>query len=286
MIGYKFLKGEIENTGYKYHNDLLLKLTDSNWVEIVADEDCSSFSVIISHNFQRSLFKNINCPFIQITNNQLIQNFEIINDETVHYITHYMSSYNKLKSVMNKTKIYFLPMVIEPFSKENDKEIEEFVNKTYKKTSDVIWFGNVYRQKIETFNDLKEKIKFDIISFNSFNEIEIKHDRFNKRDILKHILKRYDIGIGVGKCAQEMLSLNMKVLIIGTNIGGFILTQKDFDFHIKQNCNSSISNSLGSIEKDIEYVSNHERKKINLPSFNEYLFFIKNLIEKLDNNTK
>lgn len=284
MIGYKFFKSDQYVGGYQNHTKLIESLIQEDWIEIKEDEDCSKFSLIISHNFKRSEFKNVNCPFIQICHRPGNQDFDLVDDENLHYVTHYEDVLNFFKQNFTKTNIYFLPMVIEPFPNTPEHYLEiakTHTNKTYPKTSNIVWFGNIYRQKTKNFVELKKKLNFDIVSFGHFNSIPIDEVKQNDRHRLKHILERYEVGIGVGKCAQELISLGLKVLVSGNNHSGFILNQNDFDFHIRQNCNSSISNSLGSIEKDLKYVLENKQTKINLPSSDNYLLFIKKLIQKL-----
>lgn len=63
-------------------------------------------------------------------------------------------------------------------------------------------------------------------------------------------VSEYSYGIGVGKCALEMGAMGLPVLVVGRNLAGTLCDPTDYDFHIKSNTNSDISNSLG-MEEDI-----------------------------------
>jgi hypothetical protein len=114
-----------------------------------------------------------------------------------------------------------------------------------------IYFGNLYPKKLDTFNLLKETLDFDVLSFSKFN---------NEETILSHndclnLVSNYSYGIGVGRCALEMVSMGLPVLVAGEKVGGTLITKDDYTFHRDYNFNSSSSNSLG-LTQDIEAITN------------------------------
>lgn len=89
MIGYKFFKEADFIGGYDCHTKILSELVQTDWIEIKEGDGCSKFVLVLSHDFKRYKFKSLNCAFIQIGHRPIIQDFEIMEDDSVHYITHY-----------------------------------------------------------------------------------------------------------------------------------------------------------------------------------------------------
>lgn len=113
--------------------------------------------------------------------------------------------------------------------------------------SKAVYFGNVYENKEETLRLIKSVCDVDVVSFGRLNDGDVVMDRSECLDVVSG----YSFGIGVGRCALEMVAMGMPVLVAGKNVGGMLASQEDLDFHSLCNCNSDLSNSQG-IEQDVE----------------------------------
>lgn len=254
--------------GYKTHTVIFSSIIPEGFLPF--STEFSKANILFTHGFSLERYKNLNYnKLVHIGKSSKKESYENFDRANTHLVVHYKSTEHYLNTKLVQSKAYYLPMVIDEFPDITHMDTHTM----YPQTSNIIWFGNVYHDKKQTFSRLKQKLNMDFISFNQYNG----YPMISTKEI-PNILSRYDIGIGVGKCAQEMLSLGLKVLVGGNQYGGYIVDQETFNFHITENCNSSISNSLGSVEKDIEYLSSLKRTSITLPSVQEYKNFILKLI--------
>jgi len=158
-------------------------------------------------------------------------------DHTV-FISHYKETAEELRSL--GLNAYFVKMGIDLSRLPEPK----------KGNGKFIYFGNLYHDKIDTYNDLKDSLDFDTLSFNKFNDYNFTLSHEGSLEIVNE----YSYGIGVGKCAMEMAGMGMPVLVAGRNLGGTFCTEEDYKFHIQSNTNSDISNSRG-LEEDIKKIT-------------------------------
>lgn len=121
------------------------------------------------------------------------------------------------------------------------------INKTPKPTPDnrykdrVIYFGNVTQPKYRTYHNIKNELMkagwtVDTISNNLFNNQE----PVKTQPAAWEILKDYQYGIGVGRCALEMYALGLQVIIAGAQFGGIIIDETDAEAQLKTNLNGRI----------------------------------------------
>ena len=155
----------------------------------------------------------------------------------------YITQYKEQAEFLNQAGItcHYFPMGI------NTSRLPS----TNTKNGKWIYFGNLYPKKLDTFNLLKETLDFDVLSFSKFNDEETV---LSHNDCL-NLVSNYSYGIGVGRCALEMVSMGLPVLVAGEKVGGTLVTKDDFTFHRDYNFNSSSSNSLG-LNQDIETITN------------------------------
>lgn len=62
-------------------------------------------------------------------------------------------------------------------------------------------------------------------------------------------VSQHRLGIGVGRCALEMMALGMPVMIFGKALGGLILSEEDFRRQSEANFNGNVTTGAASIEE-------------------------------------
>jgi hypothetical protein len=138
-------------------------------------------------------------------------------------------------------KAVFIPMSIDV------EYIQKFKSKDKK---GIVYFGNLYPSKIETYRQIKFGLRslgisIDTLSKGSFNGIK----QINPGKNTYEFISKYKYGIGVGRCALEMWALGLKVLISGDRLGGLVMTERDKKNQIATNCNSRIWTFSNDIKK-------------------------------------
>ena len=153
------------------------------------------------------------------------------------YFTQYKDQCEFLKD--NGFTCHFFPMKIHI----------DTLPETATKNGRWIYFGNLYPNKVDTLESLKSHLDFDILSFSKLNDgnTVLTHEE------CLNLVSQYSYGIGVGRCALEMVGMGLPVLLAGKNLGGTLVTADDFSFHSDCNFNTSLSNSIG-IANDIQKV--------------------------------
>lgn len=82
------------------------------------------------------------------------------------------------------------------------------------KNGKVLYLGNLVADKLVTYQALLDTgVEFDTISKNKLNGSMIIRDKKELFDIVS----QYEIGIGVGRAALEMLAMGLKVIVAGRN---------------------------------------------------------------------
>jgi len=118
----------------------------------------------------------------------------------------------------------------------------------------IIYFGQIRANKKLLAVKIKEACKqlgmtFDSISYNVFNGTT----KLTQEEIY-HTLTRYNYGIGVGRCAQEMMALGVKVLIGGIKFGGLMTNDEEYDKQLATNMNGRIITYSPSIRECLENI--------------------------------
>lgn len=117
-----------------------------------------------------------------------------------------------------------------------------------------VWFGHTYSDKGETFRTVKNEflrqgIPFDCISKDKFNGSE----PVTRAQALARI-RCYSYGIGVGRCAQEMYAMGLKVLIAGSAIGGLVMRQEDEAVQMASNYNGRVVTFSNNLSECVKYL--------------------------------
>lgn len=99
---------------------------------------------------------------------------------------------------------------------------------------DWVYFGNVIGAKERGIKHIRAR-GIDIIS-----------GVRDQADALRHVA-RYRYGIGVGRCALEMMAIGLKVMIFGKDFGGLILSDGDFVRQREANFNGNAITGVGDM---------------------------------------
>lgn len=151
------------------------------------------------------------------------------------FITSYRPFYVEL--IANGFKAIYLPMAI-----DTQKVIQTVkgVKKFHWKRPHIIYFGNITSVKQRTWRELSREFKrhgwvLDRIDSGKFNGGK----RFTQEESWKHIAQ-YEYGIGVGRCALEMMAMGVKVMIAGQEFAGLITNDNDLEAQREVNMNGRI----------------------------------------------
>lgn len=101
-----------------------------------------------------------------------------------------------------------------------------------------VYYGNIIGDKRKAFERMAG-LDFDIVA-------GVK----DQREALK-LVSEYKYGIGVGRCALEMMAIGLKVLIFGKDFGGLILSEQDFERQREANFNANVITGVASIGEGI-----------------------------------
>jgi hypothetical protein len=118
------------------------------------------------------------------------------------------------------------------------------VPKPHPNKKGIVYFGNSYHDKTVIMNHLKKE-----------NDIEYVGDMKQPQKEVLDYVNKFEVGIGVGRCALEMLAMGMKVIIAGSRYGGYINDDISLEKHLYWNCNSAhYCNTRGGFDTDLEYI--------------------------------
>jgi hypothetical protein len=157
-------------------------------------------------------------------------------------VTAYKNYYHRINLWIEKyelpVRVIFLPMSISIHPLAQIKDRTEDPDPADKR---IIYFGNLYRAKATEFYRVVDLIKsqgwtVDVISKSKFNN----SGEILNREQIWEIIRGYSYGIGVGRCAQEMYALGLKVLISGEHWGGLLMDPEDLQTQLRSNFNGRI----------------------------------------------
>jgi hypothetical protein len=144
------------------------------------------------------------------------------------FITHYKRILAEYK---DKIDVRFIPMSIDT----------EVLPDVVPKTQDsMIYFGNVYKNKKDKYEELKREYKFDTLSYSYYNDGKVRLSQKECWDIVS----KYEYGMGVGRSAIEMLCMGLKVRVGGRKYGGKV-TATNFQEHWDGDFDSEYFNEEG-----------------------------------------
>lgn len=148
----------------------------------------------------------------------------------VLFLTAY-NSFHVLMSIYN-IKSKFIPMsidksIIKPYIKPDETKQEK----------KVIYFGNRYSDKTTLFDELKIRFEANGYQFDWISDGKFNDNLVVSQSEAWEIISTYKYGIGVGRCAMEMWTLGLKVVIAGNQFGGIVMDESDWNVQQKTNFN-------------------------------------------------
>lgn len=151
----------------------------------------------------------------------------------VLFVTAYKQYANLLN--WNGYRALWLPMTIdaEAIRKFQSPEHQHHAKK-------LAYFGNLLHGKELIHADLVKQLNSFGWEVDTFaNNRKNGKGNLSQSQILREI-STYDYGIGVGRCALEMYALGLKILVIGGQFGGLVMSPADFEAQLKTNFNGRI----------------------------------------------
>lgn len=106
---------------------------------------------------------------------------------------------------------------------------------------DWVYYGNIIGHKRPAFDRLAG-LQFDVVA------------GVKDQQTALHRVAQYRYGIGVGRCALEMMVIGLKVLLFGKDFGGIILSEDDFRHQQAANFNGNIVTGAASIADAISRI--------------------------------
>lgn len=162
-----------------------------------------------------------------------------------------INQWAKAQGLTDRVKPVFVPMFIQP------ENILEAVGKRWYKHDPfekrIIYFGNLYRAKSQEYYRIRQGLeragwKVDVISKSRFNGTG---PVLEQADTWK-LISQYRYGIGVGRCALEMYTLGLKVLISGEHWGGLCMDTNDCYTQQKTNFNGRVITGSRDLEEALQ----------------------------------
>ena len=119
--------------------------------------------------------------------------------------------------------------------------IDASVVPTHRPVKNWVYYGNLVKHKRTAFDKLAG-MQFDIVA-------GVKDQQAALREVAQ-----YRYGIGVGRCALEMMAIGLKVLLFGKDFGGVILSEDDFRHQQAANFNGNVITGVGSINEAVQRI--------------------------------
>lgn len=107
-----------------------------------------------------------------------------------------------------------------------------------------VYYGNVTRSKQQTLYRLRR-----MFSLHGWRLDVVSGSR--QAEALRRV-KTYDYGVGVGRCALEMMSLGLRVMVAGREFGGIVASGHDFHAQTSVNFNTRVTTFDSELESCLE----------------------------------
>jgi hypothetical protein len=126
----------------------------------------------------------------------------------------------------------------------------------------ILYFGNLYKAKSKEFRRVIAEIRsagwtVDILSKGKLNN----NGPTLTQEESWRLMQSYSYGIGVGRCALEMYTLGLRVLISGEHWGGLCLDQSDWATQVRTNFNGRVITGTRDLTEALELLPHSFTKK-------------------------
>lgn len=203
----------------------------------------------------------------------------------------FISAYTSYVSLLRAAGIeaYYLPMFINPQQVLN---AVKGMPQQDKSARGIIWFGNVYTAKKETFRRIKVALERAGFELHYISEGKYYHpfglpgigDTVTQERAWQ-IISTFRYGIGVGRCALEMMSLGLRVMIAGDSFGGIVTNEAEYLAQQQVNFNSRVctfDNNMYNCVMAMLHLPEDEYKLIRpYPDMERRATVIKHITEKV-----
>ena len=115
-----------------------------------------------------------------------------------------------------------------------------------------VWFGNIYENKKQMFNRIRAEFNRAGILLTVITKGMVNSKREVTQEGAFELIRHYTYGIGVGRCALEMYSMGLKVLVAGAEFGGLVMNDSDAQAQEATNYNGRVLTWNRSIEDCIQ----------------------------------
>lgn len=119
-----------------------------------------------------------------------------------------------------------------------------------------LWYGNITHSKRAMFNQTRRAVEsagyqFDYISKGLFNGVT----PITKEEAWA-LASQYKYGAAVGRCAQELMALGVKTLIVGQRYGGIITNPSHYTKQLSTNMNGRLTTDSLYISDAVARINN------------------------------
>lgn len=160
---------------------------------------------------------------------------------SIHNI--YLSAYTSYVSLLRAHgyTAYHMPMYINP------QEVIAAQRKPHElplSPNDVLWFGNVYSSKRGMYNTVKATLRMRGMRLHTISEGVYTNAAGEQKTVTQEeawwLASHFRYGVGVGRCALEMMALGLRVLIAGDSIGGIVTNEAEYQAQQAVNFNTRV----------------------------------------------
>lgn len=225
------------NGALTYSKDLI-KYQIPNWEKVLGENDiistCAKFSECTTRgNFNLAIQYLHSYPYIGALDRiRFLANHLPFKAKRLIFITAYKAFEREL--IGAGFRAVYIPMAIDVNTIQQYGE-----NKKYDDHR-IIYFGNIVQNKVGVFTKIKKEcsrlgLTLDVISQSRFNNLTPID-----QEAALECVSGYQYGIGVGRCAQEMMALGLKVVIAGQKFGGIMTNGGEYTKQLETNMNGRI----------------------------------------------
>ena len=113
----------------------------------------------------------------------------------------------------------------------------------------IVYFGNLTAGKRAEYRELQKVARYLGWRIDTISKGRVGKRRATQEEIWYEIVANYSYGIGVGRCALELLGMGIKTIISGRQFGGILLNKGDFSTQLQTNLNGMYTTGVMTIEE-------------------------------------